>query len=49
MGTTASISSVGSTECREFIAHEMLVAGTTMATSTIDSYLVYKIAFFQRR
>ncbi len=48
MGSTSTISTIRSTQGRELIAHEVLVARTAVAAATKYSDLVYKITFLQR-
>ena len=47
MCTSSAITSIRPTHSGEFIAHKMLAAGSAMAASAINTYLVNKIAFFQ--
>ena len=47
MSATASISTIGSAHGREFITHEVLITGTTMAAATKYPDLIYEIAFLQ--
>jgi hypothetical protein len=47
MCTAATVTTIGTTQCSEFVPSEMLTSSTTMATATKNSDLVYEIAFFQ--
>jgi hypothetical protein len=47
MATTAAITAIGPAHGREFIAHKVLAAGTTVAAAAKDPDLVNKVAFLQ--
>lgn len=47
MCATAPIAPVGTTQCSELIAHEMFIAGATMATAAENADLIYEITFLQ--
>ena len=47
MSATATITAIRTTHRREFIPHEMPVAGATMTAPAKNAYLVNKITFLQ--
>ena len=47
MRTTATVTSIGSTQGSKLVPHKMLAAGASMPASAENPDLVNKIAFFQ--
>lgn len=47
MCPTATIATIGATQCSEFITHKMLIARPSMAAAAENAYLVNKITFLQ--
>jgi hypothetical protein len=46
MCSSSAITAIGSAHGREFITHEVFIAGSPVATAAIDSNLINKIGFF---
>ena len=47
MRTPATVPAIGAAHGREFIPHEMFVAGAPVATATENPDLIYKVTFLQ--
>ena len=47
MCTSSTVAAIGSAQSCQLITHKMLAAGTAMAASAKNPYLVNEIAFFQ--
>jgi len=47
MGSAATIPTIGSAECREFITHKVLITSTSMATAAKYPDLINKVTLLQ--
>lgn len=47
MCTPATVTTIRSTQCSEFISQKMFITGATMSAAAKNAYLVYKITFLQ--
>ena len=47
MGTTATIPTIGSAQCCEFISHKVLITSTSVATAAKYSDLINKVTLLQ--